>query len=90
MLTQQLVAELSNAFSQALSGPVEFYGKAVDEKGEPRSGANVRFGCVVFPEKHFTTFSIWSASMWMIYQNGDRFLRYQYAIASTSGASNRQ
>ena len=30
-------------------------GKAADEKGEPLSGASVRFGCLVFPEDHFTT-----------------------------------
>ena len=58
VLTQQALAQWSNAMSEAgqeMNRPIDFYGKAVDEKGEPLSGANVRFGCVVFPEKHFTT-----------------------------------
>src|SRR5689334_3012629 len=38
-LTQQLVAEFSNGFSQGLNGPIEFYGRAVDESGSGVGGA---------------------------------------------------
>jgi hypothetical protein len=58
VLTQQALAQWSNAMSgaaQEMNRPIDFYGKAVDEKGEPLNGANVRFGCLVFPENHFTT-----------------------------------
>jgi hypothetical protein len=61
VLTQQALAQWSNAMSEAgqeMNRPIDFYGKVVDERDEPLSGANVRFGCVVFPEKHFTTNAI--------------------------------
>jgi len=54
-LTQQLVAEFSNAFSQELNRPIEFYGKAVDESGLPLKGATATIRCLIFPEKQFTT-----------------------------------
>jgi hypothetical protein len=55
VLTQQLAMELSNAFFQALSGPVDFYGKAVDEGGTPLVGATATIRCLLFPEKQITT-----------------------------------
>jgi Carboxypeptidase regulatory-like domain len=55
VLTQELATELSNALSHALSGPVEFYGKAVDENGDPVPGANATIRCLVFPEHQITT-----------------------------------
>jgi hypothetical protein len=58
LLTQQLTAELSNAFSQALNGPVDFYGKAVDENGATVGGATATFRCLMFPESQFTTNAI--------------------------------
>lgn len=64
VLTQQALAQWSNAMSgaaQDMNRPIEFYGKAVDEKGDPLSGATVRFGCVVFPENHFTTNAVTDA-----------------------------
>jgi hypothetical protein len=54
-LTQQLVAEFSNAFSQELNRPIEFYGKAVDESGLPLKEATVTIRCLIFPEKQITT-----------------------------------
>ncbi|HEV2208588.1 MAG TPA: carboxypeptidase-like regulatory domain-containing protein [Verrucomicrobiae bacterium] len=64
ILTQQALAQWSNAMNQAaqeINRPIDFYGKAVDEKGEPLSGANVRFGCLVFPENHFMTNAVTDA-----------------------------
>lgn len=64
VLTQQALEQWSNAMNQTaqeMNRPIDFYGKAVDDKGEPLSGANVRFGCVVFPENHFTTNAVTDA-----------------------------
>jgi len=58
VLTQRAVMQWSNAV-QLMAGevnrPVEFYGKAVDENGVPLQGASVEFGCIGFPESHFST-----------------------------------
>lgn len=54
VLTQQLLLEFSNAMHAAagqVNRPIEFYGKVVCDSGEALSGAEVRFGCVGFPEK---------------------------------------
>jgi hypothetical protein len=58
VLTQQALVQWSNAVSEAaeeINRPIEFYGKAVDENAEPVSGANVSFGCIVFPERQLMT-----------------------------------
>ncbi len=64
VLTQQALAQWSNAMSgaaQEMNRPIDFYGKAIDEKGEPLSGANVRFSCLAFPEKLLATNAVTDA-----------------------------
>jgi hypothetical protein len=58
VLTQQALAQWTDAvqqMSQQVNQPIEFYGKAVDNEGEPLRDALVHFGSVVFPETHFET-----------------------------------
>ena len=56
VLTQQMLVELSNAWREAVSPPIDFYGKVVDENGMPMQGVSVTFNCLsAFPEEHFTT-----------------------------------
>jgi len=54
-LTQLAIATLSNALAGQLSGSIEFYGKAVDERGAPLQGASAAISCIIFPEAEFTT-----------------------------------
>jgi hypothetical protein len=55
VLTQQAIVVMSNAFSEALNGPIDFYGQALDEKGTPLPGASAVISCFSFPEKQFMT-----------------------------------
>jgi hypothetical protein len=55
VLTQQAVAEMSNAFWQATTGPIDFYGKVVDSQGAPLGGTTARISCLIFPESQFKT-----------------------------------
>lgn len=58
VLTQQALEQWSNAvqeMSQQMNRPIEFYGKAVKENGEPLRGAKVNFSCFSFPEKRLVT-----------------------------------
>ncbi len=47
--------QMENETSNTVNRTIEFYGKAVDENGVPLSGANVYFGCIIYPENHFAT-----------------------------------
>jgi hypothetical protein len=58
VLTQQALVQLSNIWQEArqtVNRPIEFYGKAVDEKGEPLAGARVEFNCQGYPDEYQTT-----------------------------------
>ena len=57
-LTQEMVTQWSNAWHQTaeeVNQRIEFYGKAVGEDRVPLQNANVQFGWLAFPEKHFAT-----------------------------------
>src|SRR6266849_8007363 len=58
VLTQEALLALSNLAEQAseqMNRPIEFYGKVVDENGQPIERANVHFGLLVFPETYLET-----------------------------------
>lgn len=55
VLTQQLATVWSNEWAGKLDGPIEFYGKVVDENGSPLNGASATINCRFFPEKQFKT-----------------------------------
>jgi hypothetical protein len=54
-LSNQALLEFSNAMSQELNRPLDFYGKVVDEDGRPLSAASTTIICLIFPEKQFVT-----------------------------------
>jgi hypothetical protein len=54
-LTQQIAAEFSNGLAQELNRPLDFYGRVVDEREAPLSGANAALYCRIFPDRQFPT-----------------------------------
>ena len=58
VLTQQALAQWSNMLqetSRQMNSTMDFYGKAVDEKGLPLAAARAEFGCHGVPEEYFAT-----------------------------------
>jgi hypothetical protein len=58
VLTQQALVQLSNVWQemrQTVNRPIEFYGKAVDENGEPLTGARAEISCQGYPEDFWKT-----------------------------------
>jgi hypothetical protein len=62
VLTQEVLTQFSNALTGELNGPIQFYGKVLDEKDAPVAKAIVAISCYIFPEKQVTTNVITDAS----------------------------
>jgi hypothetical protein len=58
VLTQEMLIQASNMVQeirQTVNRPIEFYGKVIDENGQPIKSASVALGCVIYPEDQFKT-----------------------------------
>jgi hypothetical protein len=55
VLSNQLLEQMSNAFSSELNRALDFYGKTVDESGKPLNGVTASISCLIYPEKQFRT-----------------------------------